>query len=495
MKATYSLLAQAFLILCSLPATGQADIVPPITPIFNLVSVQPFTGRTELHWSKSPSPDVSGYVLYNFRNNEGFAFDTIWNPDVTDYVNMGAFAGDRMESYVIAAIDTAGNISPLSNELHTIFTSARIDTCNNQINLTWNNYSPGPKSLTRYTIAVSENGGPYSETGSVAAGITSYSTAAFTTGSQYCFIVRAEFTDGQYSSSNNVCLLTIMQRPPGWINADQATVNDNNSISLSYSIDPSSEIKTFGIDRKKDTEVDFTRLAVLQSAGNKVTYTDVSATQGQKYIYRLSAINNCGNAAVYSPVSVNMLLTVSSDGGNVVLNWNKYRKWEGGVDHYKVFINTGDGFTEKAILQPDDTIFILSYSEIMYVITSGTYCFRVEAYEGTNPYGIVGISKSNMACSEIKEVITVPNAFTPDNDLINDRFRPVLSFAPVEYILIITDRKNNRVFESTSYQAEWDGTRNGSSLPEDVYLWFLKVKTPSGDYLSRTGTVTIIKNR
>jgi gliding motility-associated-like protein len=79
--------------------------------------------------------------------------------------------------------------------------------------------------------------------------------------------------------------------------------------------------------------------------------------------------------------------------------------------------------------------------------------------------------------------------------MINDMFRPVLSFTPSEYRLIITDRKNNRLFETTSYLAEWNGTRNGESLPEDVYLWFLTVRTPSGKTVSRTGTVTIIKNR
>jgi gliding motility-associated-like protein len=131
----------------------------------------------------------------------------------------------------------------------------------------------------------------------------------------------------------------------------------------------------------------------------------------------------------------------------------------------------------------------------MYEITSGTYCFRIEASEGSNSHGIAGVSRSNQVCTETEEIITVPNAFTPDNDEINDRFRPVLSFTPSEYRLIITDRKNNRLFETTSHLAEWDGTRNGSPLPPDVYLWFLKVRSLSGKYISKTGTVTIIKNR
>jgi gliding motility-associated-like protein len=495
MKTVYTLVITITLLFFILPVSGQTDTDPPVSPVFNLVSVQPVTGRTELHWSKTPSPDAAGYVLYNFRNNEGFAFDTIHDPDITDYVNMGAFAGDRMESYVIAAIDTAGNISPLSNELHTIFTTAQIDTCNKKIILVWNGYLPVPKTVTGYTILASEDGGPFTTAGSVAPGTTTFSTQIFKTGSQYCFIVRADLTGGAISSSNRVCLKTKMQRPPQWINADQATVNADNTISLSYTIDPLSEIRSFGLDRKKSSDNDFTRLATIQSSAGKVTFTDQTAVSGEKYIYRLGAINNCGNPVVFSPISVNMVLELSAAGGYVILKWNKYREWIGSVDHYKVFLNTGGGFNEKALLQPDDTTFSINYSDIMYEIVSGQYCFRVEAYEGTNPLGISGLSRSNQACSETEEIITVPNAFTPDNDMINDRFRPVLTFTPAEYRLIITDRKNNRLFETTSYQEEWDGTRNGSTLPVDVYLWYLKLKTPSGKSVSRTGTVTIIKNR
>jgi gliding motility-associated-like protein len=95
----------------------------------------------------------------------------------------------------------------------------------------------------------------------------------------------------------------------------------------------------------------------------------------------------------------------------------------------------------------------------------------------------------------VTERITVPTAFTPDNDLVNDLFKPVLSFIPLEYHLVITDRQNNILFESTDHQAQWDGTRNGNPLSQGVYLWFLKVKTPSGKIISKSGTVTIIKNR
>jgi gliding motility-associated-like protein len=467
---------------------AQIDSIRNIQPVLSQVSVQPATGFVEMHWNYIPSTYVAGFVLfhYDYVYQGAMIFKTLWNPLLLNYIDSSQFANYYSVDYQIQAIDSSGNPSKLSNRISTIFATTSIN---------WNSYSSQPKKVNDYSILCSVNGSAFSEAGKVNATENSYSLLTFTSDADYCFIVRANLEGGLFSTSNKVCLSARMQRPPEWINADQATVNDDNTISLSYTIDPQSEIRSFGLDRRKDTENDFSRLAAIQSAGNKVTYSDMTAVPGQKYIYRLGAINNCGNPVVLSDVSVNMDLTLSADEGSVTLRWNKYREWEGNVDHYKVFINTGSGFTEKAILQPGDTTLTVDYADFMYDISSGSYCFRVEAYEGTNPHGIAGLSRSNQACREIQEVITVPNAFTPDNDNINDRFRPVLSFTPSEYRLIIADRKNNRLFETTSYQADWDGTKNGSPLSPDVYLWFLKVKTPSGKYVTRTGTVTIIKNR
>jgi len=131
----------------------------------------------------------------------------------------------------------------------------------------------------------------------------------------------------------------------------------------------------------------------------------------------------------------------------------------------------------------------------MYDVTGSEICFYLSAAETTNLYNVTGESKSAPVCFVATERITVPTAFTPDNDLVNDLFRPVLSFTPAEYHLIITDRQNNIMFENTDFQAQWDGTRNGTPLPQGVYLWFIRLKTPSGKMITRSGTVALIKNK
>jgi len=491
-----------FLYMCFFLLVGQSarvfcqtDTEPPVTPVFNLLSVQPETGRTELSWSKSPSPDVAGYVIYNYVNGVGFAFDTIHNPAAVSYINTGSHSSDRSESYVIAAIDSSGNISPLSNVLSTMFVESSIDTCNKTIQVTWNKYPSFPENVSSYKIFISENGGSYSETAETSSDINTLIINDFVANSQYCFEIKAVLEGGSSSFSNKTCIITGMQRPPQWINADYATVDESGNIALSFTFDPLSEIRLFSLERKRESDIVFSQIAQIESDNGKVSYIDNDAAPNEKNLYRLYAINNCGNPVVISNLAGNIVTGVIRSNDIIRLTWNPYHDWMGGISCYKVFINTGDGFIQRSLLQPSDTVFILNYSDIMLDVKGAEICFYISAAENTNLHNITGESKSMAACTEITERITVPSAFTPDNDLVNDLFKPVLSFTPAGYHLVITDRQNNIIFESNDHLEYWDGTRNGNPQPQGVYLWFLKVTTPSKRTISKSGTVTIIRNR
>lgn len=496
MRVSFLYIGLYLLIFQSVQSFCQTDTEPPVSPVFNLVSVQPETGFTILNWSKSPSPDVAGYVVYYYINGEGFAIDTIHNPAAESYINYGSSSSFRSESYVIAAIDSSANISPLSNVLNTIFVESQIDTCKKTIQITWNKYSSTPIPPISYRIFVSENGGNFYQAGLVTSEQNTYTVNDFIADNQYCFEIEALLDGGASSLSNKTsCLFARMQRPPQWINADFATVNESGKIALSFTIDPLGEISSFRLERRRESENDFTQIAQLESDIGKVSYLDLSADPEERNYYRLSAINNCGIPVITSNLANNLVAMVVRHNDIVLLTWNPYRYWIGGVSCYRVFINTGKGFIEKPFTPCTDTVFNISYTDIMYEVTGNDICFYISATEITNLHNITGESRSDAVCTETTERIMVPTAFTPDNNLVNDMFSPVLSFTPTEYHLVITDRQNNIMFESSDFQAQWDGTKNGTPLSQGVYLWFLRVKTPSGKIITRSGTVTIIKNR
>jgi len=484
-----------YLILTGMTAFSQVDKDPPVSPVLTFVSVRLSDSKPILNWTKSPSPDAAGYVVYYYANGAGQAFDTIHDPNVTSYINTGSASQYFVESYVVAALDTAGNISPLSNELHTILPSISPDSCHGIIHLAWNPYNSYPDPVTGYTVMVSENGGTYAEAGETPASKTSFDLSGIKPSVNYCFSIRAILTSSLVSTSSTGCRVVRMQRFPDWINADFATVNDNGNIDLSFTIDPLSGIRTFAVNRMKLPDGSSSVIATAGPGTGNISYTDNTVRATDRYRYWLEAINDCGIVSGSSNPAGNILLETGNEESVVALKWNRYVLWNGGVEKYDIYLNTGTGFNVFGTASPSDSTFNINYKSIMNEVSSGEVCFFVEASEMTDIYGITGKSRSNTVCITPVEKITVPNAFTPDNDNLNDLFKPVLSFTPSEYHLYITDRQNNRIFETTDYLESWDGTKGGSKLPADVYLWYLRVTTPSGKKVIKSGTIAIVRTR
>jgi gliding motility-associated-like protein len=468
---------------------------PPLPPALSSVSVQPETGNTIFTWTLSPSTDIAAYILYSYKNGDGMPIDTIWDPSATSYTLSSTASKYFSVSYVIAAMRLPRCTSIFSNVINSIFEQASIDTCMQKIVVSWNSYPSFPEKVTGYTVLVSVNDGNYTETGNVSAGDTSFTLNDFSIDAGYCFVVRANLEPGTISTSNKICLSTKMQRPPLWINADQATINSDGNVALSFTVDPSSEIRNFSLERKTGSTGTFQEISRPVSADGAVFYTDLQAKTDMINYYRLSAVNSCNLAVTVSNLASNIVLSTERSGNNIILSWNPYEKWLGTISSYRLFVNSGKGFEEKNVIAASDSSFVQEYQQIMYQVSGNEVCFYISASEANNPYGISGESISSTACIAPTEIITVPNVFTPNNDTNNDFFKPVLSFTPVEYQLVISDRQGNVLFETRDYLAEWDGSHNGKPQPQGVYLWFLKLTTPSGKKISRTGTITIIKNK
>jgi gliding motility-associated-like protein len=493
MKTRYLNIIFILFSLWSYDVNAQKDIQPPSAPVLTLVSVQPETGYTDLVWTLSASQDVIGYVLYSYNNGEGYAFDTIWDPSIINYTNIGSASNYYSESYVIAAVDSSANISPLSNGLNTIFSRSDIDTCRKEIEINWNNYPDFPNHVSGYKIMASVNGNDFTEIASVNRQVNRFTVTDFETDSRYCFVVKADIGESLLSSSNKTCVDTKMKRPPLWINADYATVIDNKEITLSFSYDPLSGIDNFSLERKNGLNGNFTSISNINSHSNQIIYTDKVGDVNQIYYYRLSAINNCNSPVIYSNIAGNISPVLEVMGSEISLKWNPYRDWNGNVLSYKIYYNPNGTFEEIADKPATDTIYSIKYSDIMYNINEKQVCFYIKAQESANPYITNGESLSSVVCFDLLEIINVPNAFTPNNDLVNDNFKPVLSFTPKDYHLLIRDRHGYVVFETRNHLLEWDGQKNGKVLAPDVYLWFLNVTSPSGKVYSKTGTIAIIE--
>ena len=83
-------------------------------------------------------------------------------------------------------------------------------------------------------------------------------------------------------------------------------------------------------------------------------------------------------------------------------------------------------------------------------------------------------------CKEVKIydefLVYVPNAFTPDDDGINDYFFPVVRGEdPEKYEFLVFNRWGQLIYESHHPNLKWDGKYHGVMSQEDVYVWKLSV--------------------
>lgn len=100
-------------------------------------------------------------------------------------------------------------------------------------------------------------------------------------------------------------------------------------------------------------------------------------------------------------------------------------------------------------------------------------------------------------------IIYVPNSFTPNNDGVNDFFRPVISGADVEeYEMLIYNRWGELVFTSTEIDRGWNGSYSGNTSSEAlkyyvtdaIYTWRITVKENLSSEKQRFfGTLNVLR--
>ena len=88
---------------------------------------------------------------------------------------------------------------------------------------------------------------------------------------------------------------------------------------------------------------------------------------------------------------------------------------------------------------------------------------------------------SSQICVTISESkLTMPNAFSPNDDGHNDIFKAKEYQSIVEFHAYIFNRWGQKLFEWTNPADGWDGTYNGSPVKEGVYYVLVKARGADG---------------
>ena len=98
------------------------------------------------------------------------------------------------------------------------------------------------------------------------------------------------------------------------------------------------------------------------------------------------------------------------------------------------------------------------------------------------------------ACSPA--AVYVPEAFTPNNDGVNDDLAVFLRKAD-SFSLTIFNRWGSPVFTSNALSQRWDGTHGGTSCPADSYIWVITYQLADATRVTReyakTGHILLLR--
>ena len=118
-------------------------------------------------------------------------------------------------------------------------------------------------------------------------------------------------------------------------------------------------------------------------------------------------------------------------------------------------------------------------------VTSGLYILTVTDLNGCIAIDSVELEPEKELCLEI------PNAFSPDGDLINDYWNIGMIYLYPNMEVTIFNRWGETVWKSErGYPVPWDGRSNGKSLPIDSYHYIINLNNGRKPVL---GNVTIVR--
>ncbi len=89
--------------------------------------------------------------------------------------------------------------------------------------------------------------------------------------------------------------------------------------------------------------------------------------------------------------------------------------------------------------------------------------------------------------------IAVPNAFTPNNDGLNDFLYPLNAYKATHLVFKIFDRWGRLLFETRDWTKKWDGSFSGAPQASGVYVWMLSYTDADHKQVFLKGTAALIR--
>lgn len=253
-------------------------------------------------------------------------------------------------------------------------------------------------------------------------------------------------------------------------------VNNNYGCQTIRTITIDVQAEPLSVNLGADTLICSNNTLLLDPEGSYASYlwqdasTDTSFTVTQSGTYAVTVSNAIGCNAV-DTILVDMATVTPDITGNLSIFYGEN--------------------TILSLTSPFDT-YLWSNSQTTPTITvdtSGVYTVTV-----TDENDCTATDQVTITLQYIEDLLIV-NAFSPNNDGINDIFgaKNIDNNTLPSYSMVVYNRWGNKVFETKQISEGWDGKYKGFDAEMGVYAYYITAKFASGKEKIYKGNVSVIR--
>ena len=261
--------------------------------------------------------------------------------------------------------------------------------------------------------------------------------------------------------------------------------NPDNTVLLDWMIAKGTQSDGFSIQKRNPLlttnweTISNTLGSVFNAQENNVN-TDSVAME-----YRIIATNKCGNNVSSETHKLILLKGKRNENLDVNMLFTDYEGWNNGVEEYSIFesVNNTTYYEKYSAISSNSNILELSDLSLY------KRCYRIKASE---KQGELTESWSNEICFFFEPQIFVPNAFTANNDGLNDNFS-IKSIAINEFDLKIYSRWGELLFETTDINESWNPVYQNREVQSGVYIYVISYTDYNNDAYTKSGTIQLIR--
>ena len=450
-------------------------------PILNYVSVN----STDVYIEWASVQDENFESLSLFHSLDGVNWNTIYS---TNDLSLNNFTHDvdtetNSNIYGLIQYDSCGYTSNFSVLHPTILLNAT-STNYQEVSLNWTPYT-GWDALINYEVYRYNNGESPELLVTLDSTLLNY-TDKNLCNKNYNYYIKA--TGESYSSNSNIVdiePLFIDYTIP--FSIDYTTIFQNESILTEWTEIDESFMSYYNIDRW-DTYFGWIEDFAQIQAPPYIDY-EVGIFH-RNYLYRIHYKDDCGNMGPWSNIGTNILLTGEQFASHYVLDWTAYEDWNLGVQYYSLEYLNQDTQVFTEIETFDNSTFTYTDTDLNKPGLHTNYCYRIIGYSSEATI----FSVSNNRCFIPAPKVYFPNAFSPNNDQLNDTYFLKEVFAKSLNISIY-DQWGTKVFTSIDVDFQWEGThmKNGVICPQGTYTLEYEIMGVNGSNYNGIVTIHLVR--